>query len=260
MITLTGKPKAIVGPAVGDCTGTDLSVPPVCEPCRQQRRWMPRTIGWAEAAASRFKAIVTAVLAEHDDILASLCGNCFAQDAPDCGCFILNWQAMGLPMTVETVNQDDCLAITSLVRIPVDCYIACPLCPGDDCLTVWATDPDIPECWQEMCPALCATCELVTFDPCNDPEHLSIMVAAYQAKQIAFGYRGTGAGIVAVLAALFPGSIPQIVKSELGHVYVTLGRAMTAVEQRFSPFLTSIVPLAFGAVLHFVTPTDCPEL
>jgi hypothetical protein len=240
MIEVKGTPLARVGLSTLACDDK-VTVTPPCENCRQVSRWMPRTVAWANAQASRFKAIMYAILAEHDDVLASFCGNCFAQDAPGCDCFLADWKLIGLPRTVETISADDCLIITRPVVTT--------------CQNL--NDPVVTQCWNATCATLCAKCEFVQLDPCNNPDHLNIMTRVYAAKVSVFGRKGTGSDIVAVLGLLFPGTTPAIIHASFGVIYATIGRDLTSIERRFLPLLISAIPLGLGVEIEFLTAATC---
>jgi hypothetical protein len=240
MARIIGKPLAHVG-AVGDdgCASPQKAVPEPCTLCRQVERWMPRTVAWATTTTSRFKNIIRTILTGHDEVLKSLCGFCAQQTTQSCECFTQQYVSLGLPLTVKTSVENACLVVYEQLTSP-------SLCP----------ESDLPSCWVKECGTICATCEMVTFTPCDDPDHFSIMLRAYQAEILRFGKRGTGPNIIASLEVLFPASTPQIVKVELGMVYISLSRAITPLERKYLTFLKSLVPLGLLVDLMFLTP--CP--
>lgn len=254
MARIIGTPHAAVGDSGGECT-TVATVPPVCERCRQFRRWLTRTVGWVSGSASRFTAIIGAILQEHDDVLASLCGFCAERSDKEiaCECVWLQYVSMGMPQTVVKNTSDACLIANKEVNIPVACYIEClPDCI--DCVTITAPDPAIPSCWNIECASLCKSCEVVALDPCNVPDHLDIVNRIVTTATELYAHRGTGPSILTALSLLFPGSVPQIVAVEFGQVIVTLGRPFTPVEREYLDTLVNQVPLGFGVKLVFATP------
>lgn len=267
MITLKGTPAAQIGLSQRDCGGDDLSVPAPCSACRQVTRWAHTALSWAKTTNSRMKAVVGAILKADDDILAALCGYCAVQPTLTCECLASQYRAQGLPMTVQANVGDPCLTISRRIHLQYDCpgdlpcySNECEICPGGDpCVTISDPKPTgwcagLSQCWLEECTTLCASCELVTLDPCADTDHLGIMTAALDVARFVTGKRATGPVLVAALALAFPGSTPIIVKSEFARIYVSLGRSMTDAERRFLPFIRSLLPLTFGTELHFVLP------
>jgi hypothetical protein len=252
MAVLVGTPHTVVGEASGSCVSA-YTVPDPCVTCRQVQRWMPRTVAWTTSAFSRFKSIMQTILEGHDEVLKSLCGFCAEQTVKSCDCNFQQYLSLGLSKTIQIQNVDACLVVTQTMNLTPDCYIEClPNCI--DCVKIVGPDPAMPTVWTSECATLCGTCQTITLDPCNNPVHLDMMMRA-SAAEIKRGFKpGTGPNIVAVLSVLFPGSVPQIMKTEFGKIYVTLGRVLTADERKFWRFLVSFVPLGLGVQLFFITP------
>jgi hypothetical protein len=239
MITLKGSPAAKVGTSSRDCSGNDLTVPPMCDLCRQIRRWAGRALSWARTANSRMQAVIGAILKADDDILAAICGTCWVQPVLTCDCLVSQWAAQGLPSVVEGVPGDPCVVITQPVEIVPDC------------------PEEVPSQWLDDCKALCGdACGMITLDPCADVEHLEFMTAALALSRYTVGKRPTAPVLLEALAIAFPGSAPTIIKAGLGLVCVSIGRAMTVAERRFLPTLRSLLPLGFGVELRFYTPME----
>lgn len=252
--TITGTPAAVLSKSAERCEAVDLTVPPLCDPCRQQKRWIERTVGWLAGEVTRFKAVLRAVLAEHDDILASFCGICLASETPDCECFVLQYRMIGLPMAVPTSPIDpDCPVLMEEIHQSVSCYVNCPIDCEIECATIIAPDPSIPTCWRVYNQQACQPCLTVNLDPCGNATHLDIMLRAYAAASGVYARSGGGAGLLEVLAQVFPASVPQIVRAQFGEVVVTLGRDLTEIEVEYLPFLSSLIPLGVGVRMRFAT-------
>ena len=140
-----------------------------------------------------------------------------------------------------------------MVQIDTTCVIEC-LIDCVDCLRIIAPVPSASSCWWVDCADICAQCETVALDPCNNPVHLDMMTRAYNATVQTAGKRATGETILNALEVLFPASLPQIVGVSFGHIYVTLGRLLTDDERAFLAYLKSFIPLGLGVKLDFVSP------
>lgn len=237
MVELRGTPFVKLGTTAQDCSSNIGAVPAPCEPCRQSNRWLPRTISWTSSQYSRFKSIMQTILRGHDEILQSLCGFCADQQTTSCDCFVASYTLLGLPLTVETEGgADDCLTISEELTLPA-------FCDGEE-----AT-----QCVKINCLTLCGFCERVTFDPCNNPDHLDIMLRAQAAAQTGFKLRATGDNILIVVDLLFPGVGAIIRHVDNGTIYIDIGRPFTVIEARYLAFFTSLIPTGFGVTIKFVT-------
>ena len=94
----------------GEQCSADLSVPNVCQECRQIKRWTRRFLSWARARDSAIGAILRSILKADDDILASLCGFCYLKDESEmtpleaCECLVTKFCALGLSLTVPAAT------------------------------------------------------------------------------------------------------------------------------------------------------------
>lgn len=253
MLTLKGTPLAQIGDAIGDCGETALQVPDLCTDCRQVNRWGRRILSFAKQADSRMQAVATAILQAHDDVRSSLCGLCFVNPVQagvdECECFCGRYQMLGLPMTVK---QQSAECYTN-ARFALDrtCVEYCEVCPPD--LSVITTIDTSMDCWTMGC-AVCESCVNITFDPCNNADHLTVMQRAVDARMASFNQRPTAPVILAVLDLLFPGGTADIIAVQENTIYVTAGRDLTALERQYLEFLLDQIPVGFQVNLQFLTP------
>lgn len=246
MLTLNENPLVKIGEASGDCGERDLSVPDVCEDCRQVTRWGKRILSFAKRPVSKMQAIANAILQADDDILKSLCGLCFTKSVIDCSCFCGQYEMLGLPITVQAQTAD--CQVLKPATIELTCYSIEEICP--DGVTVICANESTRE-FKELC-GICETCEAVTFDPCANADHLDIMTRVYQARILTFNKRPTANTILQALDILLPGGTADIVTVQNGIVYVTAGRDLTALESQFIAFLLAQVPLGFQVQIQLV--------
>lgn len=258
MAQITGTPHVVVGDVDARCEETNVAVPDVCAECRQLDRWVERTIGWSNDKATRFRAILSAILREHDDALSSLCGTCALNPdyATDCGCTIQRFTMAGFSLAQDYVEVTDCVQLRrQQIEIPTACYIDCGPCPDTAC-SLMLPDPNAPTCWIEECGPICPPCETIELDPCTNPDHLDIMGRLIEARSRDGKWTGRGADIIEALEYLFPGGAPEIVSVSLGEVVVTPGRQLTFLEQGFFTQLLARIPRGFNVNIKLVTP--CP--
>lgn len=257
MAKLVGKPHAQVGEFTGDCDDRLSAVPAVCAECRQVTRWLERTVSWTSTKLSRFRAIVETILRGHDEILKSLCGFCAGQSdlSTDCECIKQSYVASGLSLTVNYYPEETCpIHLREKLVLETACYVECMPACFDDCFRVIGKAEPQESCWIRDCGILCAPCETITLDPCNDPVHLDMVIRLYNTALQNTNRVGRGDHILAALATLFPGSTPQLVNVKLGVVYVTLGRALTVAEQSFLPILMARVPRGLHVSVELLYP------
>lgn len=255
---LIGTPHAQVGATDGTCV-TVNAVPEACAQCRQFDRWMSRTLAWATGSVSRFKNIMGAILRAHDETLASLCGSCATNPEADvtCACVVERYQLLGLSLNVSHYPVEDCVQlIRSERQITTTCYTEClPGCGANACFRIMDAN-ETTTCWLDECGLLCVPCELITLDPCENPDHLDILTRLLATYQSNTPRRGIATDIVDALVQLFPGSSPAIVTESFGEVVVTIGRQPTLLEYSFLSVLLNAVPVGMGVKLHLVSP--CP--
>lgn len=234
-ITRQGTLAAQIGEAINTC-GTSL--PPVDEPCaecRQMRRWSNRVVQWTSKVNSRMGALVNAVLKADDDILASLCQNCWLQDDETCECFVSRYLSLGLSLTVPLLSgYDGCLRFGTVITL-------------ENC--------GVESDWFDMCtPQTCESCVDVTLDPCNDADDMALARAIYEPEIRRLDVRPTGDVILNAVAEAFPGSTPTIAGIANETIYVYIGRAMTSAEIQQRLFIADKVPTPELASIRFVEP------
>lgn len=235
-IILKGTPKAKIGDYYAECESPIGGTREFCQSCRQFGKWAERITQWFTGLTeSRVKAIARAILEEHDDILSSYCGNCFIQEIETCECFVVKYQALGLPLSFEILmNYDDCLDF-GVVRTFEMCGVS--------------------NSWFLSCVRqICEICVTRTLDICNVPADEELARRLYQVELNKHLNRPTGDFILEQTGILFDGSTPQIVGIEDGFIYIYLGRPMTAVEIQLREFLRKQIPTPDFAEIVLVNP------
>lgn len=238
-LTIKGKPHAKVGERDLGCADPSLTVPDICEPCRQKNRWLPRTIGWGATGSNRLKAIVSAMLGAHDEILQTVCNFCLVSDSASerakCACFMQLYCSMALPL-----------------RIPV-------LIGGDKCFR-FGNKIDLKTCdgtakyFAECSPQICESCTWRDLDPCARFADLVLARRIFCVEQIRISQRPTGKSLEEALQIAFDGPTPRIVGNRPGEIFVDIGADFRPEDMQLRQFWADRLPAPDGVKITFVRP------
>ncbi len=238
-LTIKGTPHAKVGERDLNCPSNDLSVPDICEPCRQKTRWIERTISWGSKGSKRFKSVLNAILCAHDDVLQEICNFCLASENDcerrKCECFMRLYRSMGLPMRVPVlVGGDKCVRFGTKIEIET--------CHG-------------PKCYFKECdPQICESCDWRDLDPCNRHADLELARKIFRVEQIKLCQRPTGQALEDALRHAFLGPRARIVGNKPGEIFVDIGGEFTPEDRQLRRFWASRLPAPDGVQITFVRP------